>query len=811
MSPGLNRKLSEISTGIKNSPLFMKLFLSLALFIIIPVLIVCLISNYSILHFSETEIGKSGIGKLKVANSLTELLADGVSKDALRLSLNPDLNKLSNVNHYQGALKNVNDLMLLSRFSNTLAEMVNTNNIYQSISLYIDNADYVFSCIKQSNSVIPKQNYIDTDWLKHYQAFKDYKTNRLWLPTRTFKNSNIYMPKDLSGKAPPDLFRDYVITYLYPLTPYTTKLRGALVINIYEDALNQLINSNNFDSEGSINIITEHGEVVSHVDKTLVGRNISHQQLIREIQRKKTDQGYLVGDINHKRTLVTYLKTDFNNWIYIGIFPLDPLMGKATALRMGTLYAALLLVIIGLILSSLISRKIYHPVKALIKDIQNHKGIDIRGNENELALLAKAFDTIIRQEGLLSDTLEKNKRNIRDNYLLSLLRDNEPEDDQMDLFEETFPESHFVCALIAIDKYEEFIAKYPKEQQYYIKILIIKVSEAILNPKHHCTGLVLEREKIGLIINPAVIEPELTAELREGFRKIREELTKIFDYSISVAIGGCHEGKCGLKASFHEAQETLKLKLIQGYARINFWRPGDETVKKYYFPFTMEKHILNHLELGLKEQTLTAVNELIAEIKNRTDLSYDNIILIFNQLLGGTVKYLVESHVNLSDIFGDDYNIYQQLAAKETLDDIRQWLIHIYTRIFAYREVNAADTQTHFAKIMKYIRQNYKKDIDINTLAESVGLSYSHARKVFRDQTGENIVNFINNYRINEAKRLLRETKLNINEISLSLGYNNNQSFNRFFKKYEGITPGEFRNLNQVKLNKAMRHRDYKN
>lgn len=795
MFPGLKLKLSEIPAGIKNSPLFLKLFLSLALFIIIPVLIVSIISNYAILRFSETEISKSGIGKLRMAESMTRLFADVVSKDAVRLSLNSDLNRLSNVTNYQAALKNVNDLMLLARFSNTLAEMVNTNSKYQSISLYIDNADYVFSCIKQSNSVIPKQNYLDTDWLKLYQDFKAYKTNRLWLPTRIFKNSNIYIPKSLSGGAPLEPLQDYVITYLYPLTPYTTELHGALVINIYEDAFNQLINSNNFDSEGSISIITDRGTVISHVDKTLVGRNISNQKFIRKIQSKKANQGYLVDEINRKKSLITYLKTDFNDWIYIGIFPLNHLMGKATTLRMWTLYAALILVIIGLILSSLISRKICHPVKALIQDIQKHKGINICGNENELALLAKAFDTIIRQENELSNTLERNKRSIRDNYLLSLLRDDEPEDNVMDLFGETFSEPNFICALIAIDRYEEFIAKYPKEQQYYIKLLILKVSEEILNSNYHCTGLVLEREKVGLIINTALTDPGLSDRLRESFGKIQEELTKVIDYSISIAIGGCHEGKRGLKASFYEAQETLKLKLVQGYARINFWQPGYGAVKRYYFPFSIEKHILNHLGLGLKEQTLIAVKELIAVIKNRTDLSYDNIILIFNQLLGSTVKYLVESHINLSDIFGDDYNIYQQLATKETLDDIGDWLIHIYTRIFAYRETTTADNQTHFAKIMEYIRQNYKKDIDINMLAEYVGLSYFHVRKVFHDQTGENIVNYINKYRINEAKQLLRETDLKINEIALSLGYNNSQSFNRFFKKYEGVTPGEFRNL----------------
>jgi AraC-like DNA-binding protein len=72
-------------------------------------------------------------------------------------------------------------------------------------------------------------------------------------------------------------------------------------------------------------------------------------------------------------------------------------------------------------------------------------------------------------------------------------------------------------------------------------------------------------------------------------------------------------------------------------------------------------------------------------------------------------------------------------------------------------------------------------------------------RKIFHDKTGETIVTFINNFRINEAKRLLRETDLNINEIALRLGYNNNQSFNRFFKKYEGSLPVSFGISNPAK------------
>ena len=96
-------------------------------------------------------------------------------------------------------------------------------------------------------------------------------------------------------------------------------------------------------------------------------------------------------------------------------------------------------------------------------------------------------------------------------------------------------------------------------------------------------------------------------------------------------------------------------------------------------------------------------------------------------------------------------------------------------------------------EIIGYISQNYNRDISINDVSEYVGLSYSHVRKIFKEEIGENIIEYINDIRINEAKKLLANMDINIKDIAMNLGYNNVQSFTRFFKKNEGITPGEYR------------------
>ena len=130
----------------------------------------------------------------------------------------------------------------------------------------------------------------------------------------------------------------------------------------------------------------------------------------------------------------------------------------------------------------------------------------------------------------------------------------------------------------------------------------------------------------------------------------------------------------------------------------------------------------------------------------------------------------------------------------DTLEEIQEWFIGFYEKIIDYNNNMLKENKIYIEKIMEYIDTNYKKDISIENVADYVGLSYSYVRKIFKAETGKNIVDYTNFIRINEAKLILTETDVSIADIALALGYNNDQSFSRFFKKYEGVTPGEYRN-----------------
>jgi AraC-like DNA-binding protein len=453
------------------------------------------------------------------------------------------------------------------------------------------------------------------------------------------------------------------------------------------------------------------------------------------------------------------------------------------------------LIILGMTVSYIIARRMSFPVKKLMGDIQKRKGIDFKDTRNEMVVLSRVFNSIANQEDNLTDILEKNKRAVRVKYLTDLLKGNmeKEETDQNSL---EFPFKYFTCGVIVIDRYDKFYDKYATEQQYYLKLLIQKTCEEILGCHYKAPCIAYEANKIAVIINMDELKRDETLDVLKGdFKKLQKELEKVLDNTISVGLGNFYEDICDINQSFIEANEAVKYKIISGHGSINIWCEHGGESNRYFYPYHIEKHILNNLKLGMQEETVSAIKELIKEIREKEDLSSDNVIQIFIQMVGNTVKYLVESNINISTIFGNNYNIYQKLSGKETLDEIEQWLLGFYSGIQEYTKMSKTDDISRVNAVLNYIQESYCRDIDITSIADHTKISYSYVRKIVKEKTGKSVVDYINCLRIEEAKRLLRQTSKNTADIATDIGYNNVQSFNRFFKKFEGITPGEYRNF----------------
>jgi hypothetical protein len=183
--------------------------------------------------------------------------------------------------------------------------------------------------------------------------------------------------------------------------------------------------------------------------------------------------------------------------------------------------------------------------------------------ESEMMILSRVFDDLFKEEEQLKDVLQRNKVDIKDSYLLSLLNGNflESSEYRADIF--SFKYSGFVCALIAINRYESFNKQFTLDQQYYFKSLILKICEEVLNSITICSGILLDRGRIAIVINiDKKGEDLIKKELKENFEQIMKEIDMVMHNKISIGIGGYHTGYSGIKESYMEAIEVLKKELF---------------------------------------------------------------------------------------------------------------------------------------------------------------------------------------------------------------------------------------------------------
>ncbi len=102
-------------------------------------------------------------------------------------------------------------------------------------------------------------------------------------------------------------------------------------------------------------------------------------------------------------------------------------------------------------------------------------------------------------------------------------------------------------------------------------------------------------------------------------------------------------------------------------------------------------------------------------------------------------------------------------------------------------------------KIVNYISFNINNDITTSSIAEAVNYSPNYILRKFKEETGISLNEYIINKRINQATKLLDTTSMSIREICGHLGISDWNYFTKLFKKNIGMTPSEYKKLQNAK------------
>lgn len=111
--------------------------------------------------------------------------------------------------------------------------------------------------------------------------------------------------------------------------------------------------------------------------------------------------------------------------------------------------------------------------------------------------------------------------------------------------------------------------------------------------------------------------------------------------------------------------------------------------------------------------------------------------------------------------------------------------------------------QNHFSSYVQsalyYIHNNYQKDISVPEIAEEIRVSEGHLRRCFKQELGVRLIDYMLDYRLKQAKRMIKEGEESLSTVWKSAGFSSAQYFSYVFKKNEGILPKDY--VNQVRGN----------
>ena len=128
--------------------------------------------------------------------------------------------------------------------------------------------------------------------------------------------------------------------------------------------------------------------------------------------------------------------------------------------------------------------------------------------------------------------------------------------------------------------------------------------------------------------------------------------------------------------------------------------------------------------------------------------------------------------------------------------DLERALLNCIEMFFEEKEREALlQYSEHVLRAQQFIRKEYIRDISVSDIAESVGISEGHLRRLFKQEMNMSVVDYLTEYRIRQAKRLLNDRRVPASDVWKETGFSSAQYFSFVFKKKEGISPREYQKI----------------
>ncbi|MGO4698543.1 helix-turn-helix domain-containing protein [Paenibacillus sp. 2TAB26] len=570
---------------------------------------------------------------------------------------------------------------------------------------------------------------------------------------------------------------------------------ATLVVLLNQDRLKQAISKVGLATEGSVYILDREGHPIM-----ITGPQTGLAEL--PIPKMSNQRGFLTELVDGNDAAISYVKSDTTNWTYISVLPEQVYSAKVKLLK-NLIYIAMLLCIgLGGLSAFWLTRRNYAPIQNMMNFVSTKVKTNMMNMPNEFAVLQSFMTDSAAIQDEASRKLLEQHQVLRNQFLARLLKGRVDMSSALpqaiESFDFRFDTDRFAVLLLQIEDYERlFQANQEMDAErklQFVYLIVTNIFEELLSAGHR-TYFTEVDGMIACVVNVLGKEKEAKKELLKVANDAKRFIQDKFFVRFSVGVSDIHTFWSTLPKCYEEAVESLEYKLVLGSNQIISYESIKRPKNDLYYPLDTERQLINLMAAGNYDEAAAVLQRILITNFSEGTLSIQMGKLLMFELVGTMLKAVEQLQLSTKEIMVEKTDLIKQITECETFAEMEEEILDFLKKACDYLQQKKKSHNTDLkSQVVEHVLHNLN---DMNISLTSISLAFdinpTYLSRFFKEQTGENLVDFVNKRRVDKVKSLLAETNHAIQDIAEQCGFASSQSLLRVFKKYEGITPGQYR------------------
>ncbi len=281
-------------------------------------------------------------------------------------------------------------------------------------------------------------------------------------------------------------------------------------------------------------------------------------------------------------------------------------------------------------------------------------------------------------------------------------------------------------------------------------------------------------------------------EVVENARALCRKLSDRFDMDFRIGFGSVKP--LDRMAESYEEGNSVLISTTSHVAHVDDMPVACRYEENY--PMEMEKRLFNEIGLGNVNESTALAQTFFEWMEENYANDTDSVRLKCLEFVLWAEHLAYEKTGRMYE-FKSRANYLSELMNFAGLSEVKHWFVEkIKEAAFWVSNKHEEQSMSAVNKAKQYIDENYMHELTLDDVSRVVNISSYYFSKVFKEETGENFIDYLTKLRIEAAKNLLKTTNKSMKEISAEVGYPDPNYFSRNFKKYTGKTPTDYSKCN---------------